>query len=117
MPILTTAIETTAAVVSTTQGNSVVVPANTHIKRDEISDEETRVKMLTDAGCRGHQACNDHNSETEKCGNGSYGMTTCSGKFRYFIHGCCGPTSTGSRSTFFNNCKICSIWICLYFRQ
>ena len=85
--------------VTTTQKSSVVVPANTHIKRDELPIGDARVKILTDAGCHGYQVCDDHDHESEECGNGRYGMTACSGKFRYFIHGCCKPTDTGSQST------------------
>ncbi len=72
MPIVTTAVETTSAV-ATTQGSTIVIPTDTHIKRDEIPDEETRVKMLTDAGCRGVQAC-----------VGS-GCVSCSGYGRFFF--------------------------------
>ena len=89
MPIVTTAVETTSAV-ATTQGSTIVVPTDTHIKRGEIPDEETRVKMLTDAGCRGVQACV------------GAGCVSCSGygkNYRYFIHGCGSPTDKHSRST------------------
>ena len=94
MPIAITttaaAAETTSMAV-TTRGSTILVPTDTHIKRDEMPDGEARVKMLTDANCRGVQAC---------VGSGCVSCSGYGSKYRYFIHGCCKPTDTHSRSTF-----------------